>query len=55
MTLRVIENGRIVVMNVSEMGAAYRASDLFGNNCPIKKNDRIIKINGVLLNVSALF
>jgi hypothetical protein len=51
MTLKIQEDGQILVVNVLENGAAERASDLNGNSCPIKPNDRILKINGVSLHV----
>lgn len=51
MTLKVQDNGHIVVVDVTEDGAADRASDLHGNSCSIKPLDCIIEINGVSLHV----
>lgn len=46
------ECGRVVVCNVSENGAAERASDANGNHCPVKLRDEIVEINGVSISVS---
>ena len=54
MSLKVEENGHIVVVNVTGNGAADRASDLHGNRCPIKSLDCIVEINGVSLHVRIL-
>lgn len=51
MTLKVQDNGHIVVVDVTEDGAADRASDLHGNSCSIKPLDCIVEINGVSLHV----
>lgn len=51
MNLKVGVDGRVLVCQVTENGAAERASDPNGNTCPIKLRDEIIDINGVSLNV----
>jgi hypothetical protein len=46
-----VEDGAVIVVNVTENGAADRASDCFGNRCSIKCQDEIIELNGVSLSV----
>lgn len=55
MNLKLLGNdgGRVVVSNVTENGAAERASDSNGNHCPVKLRDEIIEINGVSLSVTS--
>jgi C-terminal processing protease CtpA/Prc len=55
MHLKVEQNGSVIVTNVVESGAAYRASELNGTQNPIRVNDEITEINGVLLTVSLSF
>lgn len=55
MTLKLGDDGRVVVAHVIENGAAERASDSSGNRCPVKIRDEIVEINGVSLSVNILF
>lgn len=51
MSLKVANDGRVFVSNITENGAAERASDSNGTRCPVRVRDEIIEVNGVSLNV----
>ena len=55
MNLDVKDDSSVTVINVTENGAANRASDFDGNSCPIRAKDEITEINGVSLKVFYYF